>query len=87
MVLKTSYDRANDVIYIKKEGCHIANSKECADDSMLILNYDLSGKIVGIQLMYASELKEAPHYVDDYPLTHDFKVAILQTLDLDTTVI
>jgi len=84
MGLKSTYDRANDVLYVKQEGCQIINSKESPDDSMLILNYDRTGKTVGIQLLFAGELVDAPHYVDDYPLTDEFKAAIRHALNLST---
>lgn len=83
MVLKASYDQAHDVLYLKEEGCQIMTSKECDTDCNLILNHNRLGRVVGVQILCASELKDAPHWVEGYPLTRKFKDAICDTLNLN----
>ena len=85
MALKVKYDRVQDVLYVKEEGLQILDSEECADDCNLILNKDRAGKIVGIQLLYASDLLNNPTLIEDYPLSLAFKDAIQQALGLSNS--
>ena len=82
MRLKTSYDLVSDSISIKEEGCQILSSRESDDDCNLLLQYDRKGRVVGIQLLEASNVKDYPHWVDEYPIRAVYKDAIREMLNL-----
>ena len=57
MIIK--YDKDIDVIYIKLNDCKVAESDE--DKTGIILDYDDSGNIVGIEVLNASKKINQPH--------------------------
>jgi len=44
-------DRANSVLYVKRKGASIARSRESDHDGELVLNLDVNGTVVGVQLL------------------------------------
>lgn len=55
----TDLDTAADVLYVKLEGVRIATSREAPSDDYLILNEDNEGRVVGVQVMFASEFADS----------------------------
>lgn len=53
---EVSFDPAGDVLYVRAPGARLRNSTEAPSDSYLILNYDDTGAVVGLQVLAASEL-------------------------------
>jgi uncharacterized protein YuzE len=78
-----SWDKQNDVLYIKEEGARIMNSRESDDDNMVILNFTREGKLAGTQILYASEFMEKPDAVENLPLPPHYIEAICPHLKLD----
>ncbi len=64
------FDRTNDVLYIKREGCKIKRSAPAGDDDSTIINYDRDGYVVGLQICCISDFKDMlassdmPHALD-----------------------
>jgi uncharacterized protein YuzE len=54
-VITVRHDAKNDVLYVRREASYIAYSRESPADGCLIQNLDLSGGVVGIQLIMASD--------------------------------
>lgn len=57
--VKLSFDDEVDVLYARLEGSEIVDSRESDSDFELVLNFDKSGKIVGIQLIGARVIPDS----------------------------
>ena len=55
--LALSLDEEADVLYVRMRDRRLLSSRVAPSDSFLILNTDAAGNIVGLQVLYASELK------------------------------
>lgn len=54
--MSTAYDAANDVLYVLREGASIHRSRSCPHDDYTVLGADASGAIVGLTLLFASDM-------------------------------
>lgn len=50
--ITVKYDPTGDCLYVKRVGAVIVNSDTAEDDDCLIRNYDATGTIVGLQVLY-----------------------------------
>lgn len=73
------HDDSADVLYVRRDVARIVNSKEAPDDGYLILNYDSLGSVVGVQLLFASEMDLI--YWRSHPDRNVLPVDILTELD------
>ncbi len=71
-------DSNADVLYLRLEGARIEHSREAPSDDSLILNMDREGQIVGVQVLYASNLAEHWH---EHPDKGMLPAALCSALD------
>jgi hypothetical protein len=75
--LALSLDEEADVLYVRKADCRLRSSKEAPSDSFLILNTDESGAVVGLQILFASELKQHwPQHPDRHLVPRELALAL-----------
>lgn len=63
-----SYDEQADVLYVKIHEAKIVDSEPLDGDDFVIVNRDAAGRMVGLQLLYASEIttwRWERHFVHD----------------------
>lgn len=49
------FDERTGVLYVREQGARFAHSAEFDSDDFLILNHDREGRVVGIQVISASD--------------------------------
>lgn len=50
------YDAQSDALYVRRDEASIVTSREAPSDGYLVENLDLIGRVIGIQLLFASDM-------------------------------
>lgn len=58
MSYAVTHDVGSDVLYVLEEGCEVHRSVTGIRDGYLILNMDILSRVVGLQVLYISDLTE-----------------------------
>ncbi len=76
--LVITFDTESDVLYLRRTGYELRSSNPLPSDAFIIVNRDLAGEVVGLQVLYASDL---PRVWAEHPDRHLLPPEFTRTLD------